>query len=81
VAPDQATRRVALLGALLLLQHWPDPNLNLIPAFARKPDFIAGLDKSANRFQAQLLCLVHADVQSPACIPLQVHPVVEERSA
>ena len=51
--------------------------INLPTACARKPDFLAGLDRLANGFQAQLLCLLHADVQSPACLNLQAHLVLE----
>jgi hypothetical protein len=34
--------------------------------FVLKPDFFAGLNQPANRFQAQFLCFVHADVHIPA---------------
>jgi hypothetical protein len=38
------------------------------------------LVEPANCFQAQLLCFVHADVQSPACLILQAHLVLESDS-
>jgi hypothetical protein len=53
------------------------PAVDLTTIGALKPDFLAGLDEPANRFQAQLLCFVHADVQSPACLTLQAHLVLE----
>src|ERR1035441_8954403 len=81
VAPNQTTRRLALLGILLPHQHTLHPAINLLTALALKTDFLAGLDETANSFQAQLLCLVHADVQSPACLNLQAHLVLESKSS
>src|ERR1039458_411210 len=81
VAPNQTTRRLALLGILLPHQHTLHPAINLLTPLALKMDFLAGLDETANSFQAQLLCLVHADVQSPACLNLQAHLVLESKSS
>jgi hypothetical protein len=53
------------------------PAIDWLAICAIKPDFLAGLDEPANRFQAQLLWFVHADVQSPACLTLQTHLVLE----
>ena len=44
------------------------------------PPDLAGHYKPANRFQTQLLCFVHADVQSSSCLTLQAHLVLEESS-
>ena len=38
--------------------------MNLLTTFARKPDFLAGLNKPAHPFQTQLLCFVHT-LQAP----------------
>src|SRR6266700_1632030 len=73
----EAPRSLALLGVLLPHQHSLQPTVNLLPVLALKPDVLAGRDKQAHRFQAQLLCFVHADVQSPACLTLQAHLVLE----
>src|SRR5664279_288353 len=77
VASYQAPRRLALLGVFLPDKHSLQPTVNLLPVLAFKPDCLAGLDEPAHRFQAQLLCFVHADVQSPACLTLQAHLVLE----
>ena len=58
-------------------QHSLHPAIDLLPILALKPDFLARLNEPANRFQTQLLCFVHADVQSPACLILQAHLVLE----
>jgi hypothetical protein len=52
-------------------QAWPDqhplhPTVKLLAAFGLKPDFLAGCDKPADRFQTQLFSVVHADVHMPA---------------
>jgi hypothetical protein len=60
-----------LLAVLLPDKHSLHPAIHLLTTFARKPDFLAGLNKPAHRFQTQLLWFVHADVQSPACLTLQ----------
>ena len=79
VAPHQAPSCVALLGVLLLDQHPLHPDIDLMAVLALEPDFRTGLDEPDHRFQTQLLCFVHADVQSPACLTLQAHLVLEEQ--
>jgi hypothetical protein len=54
------------------------PAIDLLAIATRKPDFLAGLQQPANRFQTQIFCFVRADVQSPACLILQPHLVLEE---
>src|ERR1700728_5341629 len=66
VAPQQAPRNLALLSLLLPYQHPLHPAITLLAIFGFKTDFLAGRDKQANRFQTQLLCVVHADVHYPA---------------
>ena len=66
VAPQQATRSLALLGILLPHQHLLHPAVELLAVLGHKPDILAGRNKPANRFQTQLLCIVHADVHYPA---------------
>ena len=66
LAQYQAPRRLAQLRVLL-----PDQNpfysaINLLPVLALKPDLLAAGHEPANRFQTQLLCIVHADVHYPA---------------
>jgi hypothetical protein len=75
-ASHLAPRRLALMGVLLLdLQSLHA--VDLLTAFALRPDFLAGLEEPANRFRTQLLCFVHVAVQSPACLTLQALPVLE----
>jgi hypothetical protein len=64
--PQKTSCRLALLGVLLLDQHTLAPATKLLAVFGLKLDFLAGLDKPANRLQTQLLCVVHADVHIPA---------------
>jgi hypothetical protein len=78
VAAQQASHRLALSGVLLRDHHSLHPAVDLLTIFALKPDFLACLNESPNPFQTQLLCFVHADVQSPACLILQAHLVLEE---
>jgi len=66
VAPQQAARRLALLRVLMLDQNALYPAINLAAICPLKPDFLAGRDEPANPFQMQILCLMHADVHSPA---------------
>jgi len=44
-------------------------------------DLFAGLYEPAHRLQTQLLGFLHADVQSPACLTLQAHLVLESNSS
>ena len=78
VTPHLAPPRLAPLGVRLLDEHLLYPAIDLLPIFTLEPDFLAGLNEPANRFQTQLLCFAHADVQSPACLILQAHLVLEE---
>src|SRR5271156_5990400 len=77
VAPQKPSSRLALSGVLLLDQNSLNPTVPLLPILALKPDFLAGRDETPHSFQTQLLCLMHADVQSPACLLLQAHLVLE----
>jgi hypothetical protein len=53
------------------------PAIRLLAIYSFKPDPLAGLDEPANRFQTQIFCFVHADFQSPACLILQAHLVLD----
>src|SRR5271156_5072854 len=77
VTPQKTPRNLPLPGILLLNKHPLYPAVDLPPIMALKPDSRAGPDEPANLLQTQLLCFVHADVQSPACLPLQAHLVLE----
>ncbi|MGD0902998.1 MAG: hypothetical protein ABR924_08655, partial [Terracidiphilus sp.] len=59
-------RHLAQLGLLLPHHHTLYPAVKLAAIFGLKTDFLAGLDKTANGFQTQPLCVVHADVHYPA---------------
>ena len=54
------------------------PAIKLMAIYAFKPNSLAGLHEPANRFQTQIFCFVHADFQSPACLILQAHLVLEK---
>src|SRR5271155_1501341 len=77
VTPQKTPRNLPLPGILLLNKHPLYPAVDLPPIMALKPDSRAGPDEPANLLQTQLLCFVHPDVQSPACLPLQAHLVLE----
>src|SRR5271157_5356118 len=68
VTPQQTARPAALLHVLLLAQHRLHPGIDLRPVFAKKVDFFAGVEKRRDPFQTQLLCFVHADHPSSACL-------------
>jgi len=81
LAPHHATRSLALLAVLLMDQNLLHPATDLPTVPASKTDFLAGLIEPANCFQTQLLCFVHAAVQSPACLTLQALLVLESTPA
>jgi hypothetical protein len=66
VAPHQAPRRPTHLSVLLFDRHPLHPTIKLLAVFGLKTNFLGGRDKTANRFQTQLLCIVHADDHYPA---------------
>src|SRR5208337_845778 len=68
VTAQQTARPAALLHVLLLAQHRLHPGIDLLPVFAKKVDFFAGVEKRRDPFQTQLLCFVHADHPSSACL-------------
>ena len=80
---QQTTRRLALGRVLLPHQDLLHPAINLGPMPALKLKTFAGCNKPADLLQAQLLCLIHADVQSPACLTpsgsscLGIHPLLQ----
>jgi hypothetical protein len=57
------------------------PAIKLLAIYPFKPDPRAGLDEPAKRFQTQIFCFVHADFQSPACLIIQAHLVLEKSGA
>jgi hypothetical protein len=77
VPSQQAACLAALLRVLLLAQKLLDPRIHLRLGFALAPDPFAGLEKSLDLIEAQLLCFVHAACQSSACHLLQAHLVLE----
>ena len=77
VPSQQAACLAALLRVLLLAQKLLDPLIHLRLGFALEPDPFAGLEKSLDLIEAQLLCFVHAGCQSSACHLLQAHLVLE----
>jgi hypothetical protein len=58
--------------------HPDHPAVNLFSILALKTDSVTGRHKPSNLFQTQLLCSVHADLQSPSCLILQADLVLEE---
>ena len=69
VAPQQTPRLAALLHVLLLAQDLLDPGIDLLAVFAEEVDLFAGPKKGRDPSQTQLLCFVHADHPSSACLP------------
>ena len=68
VAPQQTARRLALNRVPLPHKDLLHPAIHLGPMPALKLETLAGSNKPADLLHAQLLCLKHADVQSPACL-------------
>jgi hypothetical protein len=67
-----------LLVIFLPNEHLLDPVIYLLSGFAFEPDLLAGVSKSPDLFQAQLIGFVHVDGQSSACHPLQAHLVLDK---